>query len=121
MKSVQESLAAAAYALFALEQPLSLAEISEGALSGTFPAEAIQTPDWFAAASESEDLLATAPELRDDLASRNTDDNVELDLISVYTPQVIAEPVDQRSQPAKNSPSEATRMELLQGLEGFDD
>lgn len=130
MSDIQRALADTAYALFALEQPLALAEIAEGARTGTFPGAALRTPDWFAAAAESGDLLSMAPELQ--ALPPDGEEPVDLagvDLIRVYAPEMIAtstsepqvqnggfEDVDDESRPR-----ESTRISLLRELQNLDD
>lgn len=127
MSGLHSTLAAAAYALLALEQPLALDEIAQGTVTGTFPSAALHTPDWFAAAADSSDLMAMAPELQalgGEAASE--DDLPAWDLIHVYAPEmtqpaaavepaapVVADPVEQ--------PRESTRISLLKELSGLDD
>lgn len=127
MSQVQRMLTSTAYALFALEQPLSLAEVAEGARTGAFPGAALHTPDWFAAAAESGDLLSMAPELQavpmDDPASAVLDG---VDLIRVYAPEMVERPEEELQVPVRirmdeEAPREATRISLLRELGGLDD
>lgn len=129
MSELEPDLAAAAYALFALDQPLSLAEIEKGARSGTFPAAEPRTPEWFAAAADSDDLLSMAPELR--VLPPDSPGDVDLsgvDLIRVYAPEMarasdappaVVEPVV--DAPAPREPRESLRLSLLQELGDLDD
>ena len=64
MPNVQDAMSSSAYALFALQQPLTLAELAAGASDRSFPAAVNHTPDWFAAAAEDSSLLQMAPELQ---------------------------------------------------------
>lgn len=98
MDDIQRTLTSTAYALFALEQPLPLAEIAEGARTGTFPAAELHTPDWFAAAVDSQDLLAMAPELR--AMPEESGQAVDLDLIGVYAPEMATRPQAPEPEPA---------------------
>lgn len=138
MAEVQESLVASFYALFAFEQNLRLDELAVGAQSREFPAAATHTPDWFAAAADSVDILAMAPELRV-LSADETDDRSvdvdELDIISVYAPEMAAQrreraeaaqaraaavetASDATEEPVNRGPSS---FELLRELSGLDD
>jgi len=85
MTDILRSLNTAAYALFALEQPLSLDEIAAGVQRRVFPAAALHTPEWFAAAAEGQDLLAIAPELQPGIVPDEQDQRLaDVDLIRVY-------------------------------------
>ncbi len=137
MAEVQESLVASFYALFAFEQNLRLDELAVGAQSREFPAAATHTPDWFAAAADSVDILAMAPELRVMSADETDDESVvdELDIISVYAPEMAAQrreraeaaqaraagvetASDATVEPVNRGPSS---FELLRELSGLDD
>ncbi len=137
MAEVQESLVASFYALFAFEQNLRLDELAVGAQSREFPAAATHTPDWFAAAADSVDILAMAPELRVMSADETDDESVvdELDIISVYAPEMAAQrreraeaaqaraaavetASDATEEPVNRGPSS---FELLRELSGLDD
>lgn len=129
MSEPEPNLTAAAYALFALDQPLSLEEIAKGALSGTLPAAEPHTPEWFAAAAESDDLLSMAPELR--ALPPDSAGDVDLsgiDLIRVYAPEMArgSDAPQEGVEPAVNAPAaseprESLRLSLLQELGGLDD
>lgn len=133
MSELEPDLTAAAFALFALDQPLTLEEIAEGARSGTFPASAPHTPEWFAAAADSDDLLSMAPELRvlpPDAAGEV--DVSGVDLIRVYAPemargsesapQAVEEgAADGRPPREAQEPRESLRLSLLQELGDLDD
>ena len=118
------------YSLMALEQPIGLPELTEGAQTFSFPALATQTPEWFAAAADDTDLLAMAPELQvlppDD--GEVSQQAVDIDLIHVYAPEMAAleddedvevapPPVAQRPAPA----GAAAQIGLLKELEDLDD
>lgn len=93
MTDVQRALSSAAYALFALEQPLGLEEIAQGARAGAFPAAASHTPEWFAAAAEGANLLDMAPELQvlpTDLEQAEAVDVSGIDIIHIYAPEMTA-------------------------------
>ena len=128
MSDLQPVLTSAAYAVFALEQPITLREIAEGARSGGFPSGMLHTPDWFAAAAESADLVSMAPELQ--VVAGDSGDSVDVtgvDLIHVYAPEM-AERLDEAPvAPATPSgrhieqPTEARRIDLLRELSDLDD
>lgn len=134
MSDLDDALTAAAYALFALEQSLPLAAIAEGAHAGRFPAADLHTPEWFAAAIDSDDLMAMAPELQAlPLDAGDDIDVAGVDLIRVYAPEMAAaraalDDAAQRQQAATptdaaeaESPRESRRISLLQELSDLDD
>ena len=132
MSIARESLAAAAYALFALNQPISLDEIAEAARDGGFPLAATKTPGWFAAAaSHDSSLLETAPELLVLSSDGDPDAVVDVsgfDLIHVYAPELQAveemeEPVVPRPEepsPPVEKPRTSTQTDLLKELADLD-
>jgi hypothetical protein len=131
MSGVQGALSAAAYALFALEQPLPLAEIAQGARAGSFPAAALHTPDWFAAAADDSDLMDMAPELQvlpADLEAAARVDLSGIDLIHVYAPEMhvdaqpeeSAEPEPEPPAPPAEQPRTSTQLGLLKELGNLD-
>jgi hypothetical protein len=127
---VQESLASAAYALFALQQPLSLQEIASGARAGAFPSAATSTPDWFAAAAEDATLAEMAPELQvlpTDLEAAAQVDVSGIDLIRVYAPELTSvediadeEEPEQKPTPKPEQPRTSTQLGLLKELGNLD-
>jgi hypothetical protein len=105
---VQSALSSTAYALFALEQTLSLREIEIGARVGAFPAATTHTPEWFSAAAEGSTLLQMAPELQvlpADLEEAGRVDLTGIDLISVYAPELMA--LDEAEEPEVAEPTPA--------------
>ena len=133
MTDVQKALSAAAYALFALEQPLSLDDIATGARAGAFPAAATHTPEWFAAAAEGADLLDMAPELRvlpTDLEQAEQVDVSGIDIIHIYAPEMAAarEDEDESAEaepappptPVAPTPRTSTQIGLLKELGDLD-
>lgn len=129
MPAVQDSLASAAYALFALEQPLDLHELAAAAATSAFPLAATQTPDWFAAAASDESsLLDMAPELQvlsSDLEEADRVDVSGMDLIHVYAPELKSiedtdeapEPVEPHAHvPPAEQPRTSTQIGLLKEL-----
>ena len=139
MPELERALSVAAYALFALEQPLSLEEIATGARTGAFPAAATHTPEWFAAAAEGMDLHVMAPELQVLPSDDEVADLVDvtgIDLIHVYAPEFAAASLDsvddtdesekaeedaQPVPPKAAKPGAATQIGLLKELGGLDD
>jgi len=127
MTRAQESLAAAAYALFALEQPLGLPELAGAATAGRFPLAATQTPEWFAAAASGEyNLHDVAPELQVLSADLEAADRVDvsgIDLIHVYAPELQSiedledeEPVAPPAPAVAEKPRTSTQLGLLKEL-----
>jgi hypothetical protein len=88
----QKAIATSAYALFALQQPVSLDQIADGAGTSSFALAPMQTPSWFAAAaSEESSLLETAPELLVLPGDGDDDSDIDvtgIDLIRVYAPEL---------------------------------
>ncbi len=134
MTAVEQALASTTYALFALEQPLPLAELASGAQTSTFPAVTTRTPGWFAAAAEGADLLEIAPELMvlpADLEAADLVDLSGIDLIRVYAPEMSGtsepdeepeeEPAAEPPRPAAPKPGTAIQMGLLRELGNLDD
>ena len=133
MTRAQESLASAAYALFALQQPIELPELATAAPGWGFPLAATQTPDWFAAAASGESsLLDTAPELQvlsSDLEAAGRVDVSGIDLIHVYAPELQSiEDLDEEEPapapaapaPAAEQPRTSTQLGLLKELGNLD-
>lgn len=132
MKDLEQALSSAAYALFALEQPLDLDQIEQGARAGAFPAAASHTPEWFAAAAEGADLLEMAPELQVLPADLEKADQVDLsgiDLIHVYAPEMAVErgeaDEEEPALPARpaapaEKPRTSTQLGLLKELGDLD-
>ena len=135
MTALEESMAAAAYALFALQQPLPLSQLSASAEQRVFPLAFAQTPDWFAAASDSaSSLLDTAPELLVLPGDGDDDSDVDvtgIDLIHVYAPELQSvedldddeEPparVEPAATPPPTSPDTARQLGLLRELSDLD-
>lgn len=127
MSGLQGALASTAYALLALEQPLSLEEIARGTVTGTFPSAALHTPDWFAAAADTADLMAMAPELQG-MGGEAADeqDAPAWDLIHVYAPEMTRgsgadDAVETAVADSAEQPRESTRISLLKELSELDD
>ncbi len=134
MDEVGGDLAGVFYSLVALEQPISLGELAEGASTRTFPALSTHTPEWFAAAASGSDLLAMAPELQalppEEDAGADRAQSADVDLIHVYAPEMAAlEDLDEEppvpSPPASHRPASqaatGTQIGLLKELDDLDD
>ena len=65
MSNIDDNVVPVLYALMALEQDVTISELAVGAQNRSMPEADTETPEWFAAATESVDLLAMAPELRE--------------------------------------------------------
>lgn len=135
MNAARRSIASAAYALFALEQPISLVELAVAARELDFPLATTQTPTWFAAAAQDDySLLETAPELLvlpAHLDSATTVDVTGIDLIHVYAPELAdgqeatATPEPQPPAPSLGEavaemPRTSTQLGLLKELSNLD-
>lgn len=126
MSSARDPLSELAYAVFALEQPLTLVEIAAGAADSSLPALATHTPQWFAAAAMGSDLLSIAPELREIPEDESPG---ERDLIRVYAPEMseLEELDDVSDEPVKataasvDMPEAPIRIDLLRELSDLDD
>jgi hypothetical protein len=130
MPRVQDALSSTAYALFALQQRISLPELAVGARDRSFPVAANHTPDWFAAAAQDSSLLEMAPELQvlpADLEAAEQVDVTGMDLIHVYAPELSgiedveepAVPVEVPVRPAEQ-PRTSTQLGLLKELGNLD-
>lgn len=133
MTAARESIASASYALFALEQPISLFELAAAARDSRFPLAATLTPSWFAAAAQDDySLLDTAPELLvlpRDLETAAQVDVTGIDLIHVYAPELAPDaprPVVVATPPAPvpdaepDVPRTSTQLGLLKELSNLD-
>lgn len=136
MPELQKALSTTAYALFALEQPLDLDALAQGARAGAFPAALTHTPEWFAAAAEGSSLLEMAPELQvlpTDLEEADAVDVTGIDLIHVYAPemQAVVEAEERKKAeeaapppppaPRPATPRTSTQIGLLKELDNLDD
>lgn len=134
MNATTRAISTSAYALFALQQPLSLDRISEGVHALEFPEAETTTPQWFAAAASDESsLLDMAPELvavQEDAEAIGVADVSGIDLIHVYAPELVV--VDKAPAPAPEPPPKpapkptekprtSTQIGLLKELSDLDD
>jgi hypothetical protein len=132
MPTLQKSIASAAYALFALQQPIPLDALADGTASGRFPLAQTSSPQWFAAAaSEESSLLDTAPELLampEDAEAAGVADVSGIDLIHVYAPELLeVEQIEEPPPPPATrpdvpaeKPSTSTQIGLLKELSNLD-
>jgi hypothetical protein len=133
MTTTARAMATSAYAMFALQQPLDLAEITRGAERQSYPLAETQTPGWFAAAASSESsLLDMAPELvaiPADADAIGVHDMGKIDLIHVYAPELAyleeldepaVKPVKAEEPPAAAKPRTSTQIGLLRELSNLD-
>jgi hypothetical protein len=86
MSNIDDNVVPVLYALMALEQDVTTSELAVGAQNRSMPEADTETPEWFVAATESVDLLAMAPELRE--MPEDTSDAEGLDIIGVYAPEM---------------------------------
>ncbi len=86
MSNIDDNVVPVLYALMALEQDITTSELAVGARNRSMPEADTETPEWFVAATESVDLLAMAPELRE--LPEDTSDAEGLDIIGVYAPEM---------------------------------
>ena len=86
MSNIDYNVVPILYALMALEQDVTTSELAVGAQNRSMPEADTETPEWFAAATESVDLLAMAPELRE--IPEGSSDAEGLDIIGVYAPEM---------------------------------
>lgn len=135
MNTPERPIASAAYALFALEQPLSLLELADAAQRGELPLATTHTPRWFAAAARDDsNLLEIAPELLvlpADLDSAARVDVSGIDLIHVYAPELLAAAAEVEAQlgpglttlppGTPEMPRTSTQLGLLSELNNLDD
>ena len=86
MSNIDDNVVPVLYALMALEQDVTTSELAVGAQNRSMPEADTETPEWFVAATESVDLLAMAPELRE--MPEDSSDAEGLDIIGVYAPEM---------------------------------
>jgi len=86
MSNIDDNVVPVLYALMALEQDVTTSELAVGAQNRSMPEADTETPEWFVAATESVDLLAMAPELRE--MPEDSSDAKGLDIIGVYAPEM---------------------------------
>lgn len=122
---IAPELAAAGYALFALQQSVPVEGLHPDQTS--FAVTPHETPNWFAAAADDNaSLLEIAPELMDaplvELDGEVRPVRHEMDLVAMYgTPVVEPEPVDDEPVAAPNEPRAAVQIGLLREVAFLDD
>ena len=131
MSGAGDELVGLFYSLVALEQPLSLGELAEGAATRSFPALTTNTPEWFAAAASGSDLLAMAPELQALPPQEEQPSSApDVDLIHVYAPEMaVLDELEEDEEdtpalpptPPAPTPAAATQIGLLKELGDLDD
>ena len=99
MSNIDDNVVPVLYALMALEQDITTSELAVGARNRSMPEADTETPEWFVAATESVDLLAMAPELRE--MPEDSSDAEGLDIIGVYAPEMskVREPRPAHAEP----------------------
>jgi hypothetical protein len=99
MSNIDDNVVPVLYALMALEQDVTTSELAVGAQNRSMPEADTETPEWFVAATESVDLLAMAPELRE--MPEDSSDAEGLDIIGVYAPEMskVREPRPAHAEP----------------------
>ncbi len=114
--------------MFALSQPLPLAEIRAGVDAHHLPMADAKTPDWYgAAATSGSSLAAMAPELQvlpSDPEQAQSVDVSGIDLVRIYAEveALEAEP-DQAppSPPTTSRPDPSIRLDLIKELSELDE
>lgn len=125
---MSDALAAASYALFALEQPIPIEELRAATSDRSFPLASQSTPDWFAnAAADDYDLHETAPELLVLPGGGDEVDVTGIDLIHVYAPELAGLEDEPDSGPEPDlepatsaTPRTSTQLGLLRELDDLD-
>jgi len=115
-----DELIDSAFAAFALQQELLLAEIAEGVGQHQLPEARSQSPEWFAHGASEDDLLALAPELQAEFAS------AEGDLVALYggSDRLNAAGVGEAKVTTNDdqaSEQQTVRIDLLKEISGLDD
>ena len=128
------ALSDAAFAMFALQQPITIGDLAAPSRERRLPMADPQTPDWFAAmATGGSSLLDIAPELRVlpvEPEPASVADVQGLDLVRIYSDQIAELEVEDAGPPqsARDAattraplPEAARQMGLLKELEGLDE
>lgn len=118
MSRQRRALVDAVYASFALQQPLTLQELAEGAPRYELQMTHTQTPLWFAAAVHEPNLMKTAPELMgipEEMESEEWAGLAGTDLVHLYAPELdshvatpVRQPVVRREPPPRPAPARPT-------------
>ncbi|NDA12616.1 MAG: hypothetical protein EBZ15_08275, partial [Actinobacteria bacterium] len=110
MSNIDDNVVPVLYALMALEQDITTNELAVGAQNRSMPEADTETPEWFVAATESVDLLAMAPELRE--MPEDSSDAEGLDIIGVYAPEM------SKVRQARPALTEADRGDVAESVDG---
>lgn len=126
-------LADVAFAVFALQQPVSLAAMAQPAHERRLIMASAHSPGWFAAAASSSSLPDIAPELNADQSDPGSADREVMDLVWLYAPELreverdeaepAAPPASSSGVPgpiARESPASSVQIGLLRQLSDFD-
>lgn len=81
-------LADVAFAVFALQQPVSLDAMSERARERRLIMASAHSPGWFAAAASSTSLPDIAPELHAEQSAHEAANKEVMDLVWLYAPEL---------------------------------
>lgn len=115
-----DELTDSTFASFALQQNLPLDEIARGVQARELPESKSQSPEWFAHQASEDDLLALAPELREEFAAAD-DDLVALyggaDRLTAAGGHDSREAIDDETKP----PAPTLRIDLLREISSLDD
>lgn len=122
-------LADVAFAVFALQQPVSLDAMAEQAREHRLIMASANTPGWFAAAASSSSLPEIAPELHQAQSTINADSREVMDLVWLYAPELrnveqarsqAIDPPAPRSPEIRETSASSVQIGLLRQLSGFD-
>ncbi len=121
-------LAAVAFAMFALQQPVPLAALEHAAEERRLIMASANSPEWFAAAASSTSLPDIAPELSTHETAAQAADREVMDLVWLYAPELReleaegpqAMPAQSASVPEREPGSSSVQIGLLRQLSDFD-
>ena len=125
-KSISASVGSAVLAQFALQQDVSLEQMSVGTQQGVLTSADSSVPEWFSAAASSRSSLSeTAPELHPNSKHDS------FDLVKMYAPELVEAQVDKNDGTRQSVPvnsdlgqgtesGKAIQIGLLKELEDFD-
>ena len=122
-------LADVAFAVFALQQPVTLDAMAERAREHRLIMASVHSPGWFAAAASSSSLPDIAPELHADQSDLDAANREVMDLVWLYAPELRdLEPEDsstaseqEQVRPIKPEPANSSvQIGLLRQLSDFD-
>lgn len=122
-------LADVAFAVFALQQPVSLDEMAEQAREHRLIMASANTPGWFAAAASSSSLPEIAPELHEAQSAIDAESREVMDLVWLYAPELrdiepagsqAVAPATPISPEIRESSASSVQIGLLRQLSDFD-